>query len=305
MSPQTHRFAYVGTDLQDLYGVEPATIAKATPLQDAFVPGSTITSDLQQLRQTPDGVLLSAETLHDYQLHPGDAVRLRVQTSGGPGYRPVTFHVIGQVSEWPTAPKDSFIVANSSYLAQVTGLPAAVTYLIASDTPSGTAAALRANLGAAAQVTDIVSARSSVTTASGLAATDLGGLARLELGFGVVLAVGAFGLSLLVGVLERRRALVILAALGATPRQRGRFLAAEARAVLVGGLAGGAVITSAMTAMLVKVMTGVFDPPPDHASVPWLYLGTLGVLAFATSVIVVLVVGRWAGRAGISQLRDL
>ena len=36
-----HRYAYVGTDLQDLYGVDPTTIASATSLQDAYFAGGT------------------------------------------------------------------------------------------------------------------------------------------------------------------------------------------------------------------------------------------------------------------------
>ena len=40
VSAQTHRFAYVGNDLQDLYGIDPRTISAATPLQNSFVPGS-------------------------------------------------------------------------------------------------------------------------------------------------------------------------------------------------------------------------------------------------------------------------
>lgn len=305
VSTQEHRFAYVGSDLQDLYGVDPSTIARVAPLQDAFVPGGSIAADLRALRQHPDGVLLSAETLHDYQLHPGDTIRLRLQSGATRQYRPVTFRVVGAVAEWPTAPKDSFIVANAAFVAHATGTSATATVLIASPDPAATAGWLRGRAGPTARIADTAAARGSVTTASGLAATDLGGLARLELGFGVLLAVTAFALALLVSVLQRRRALVILAALGATPRQRGRFLAAEARAVLIGGVLGGVAITTAVAAMLVKVMTGIFDPPPDHPSVPWGYLALLVCLVTATAVAVVSVVGRWAGRAGPRELRDL
>jgi putative ABC transport system permease protein len=305
VSAQTHRFAYVGNDLQDLYGVDPTTIAHATPLRDSFVPGGTVRGDLNALQTTPDGVLLSAETLHDYQLHPGDSIRLRVQTGARQQYHLLAFTVLGQVAEWPTAPKDSFIVANAAYLTKLSGDPGVTTLLVATTAPAATAAWLRDRLGTGAMVADIDTARASVATASGLAATDLSGLARLELGFGVLLAVATFGLSLLIGVLQRRRALVILAALGANARQRGRFLAAEARAVLVGGLIGGAALAAAVAAMLVKVMTGIFDPPPDHPTVPWGYLTVLLCLVTVTAVGVVAVVGRWAGRAGPRELRDL
>ncbi|MGI8535340.1 MAG: FtsX-like permease family protein, partial [Mycobacteriales bacterium] len=79
VEPLQHRLGYVGPDLQDLYGVNAKTFATVAPLQDAFVPGSTITQTLAMLQATPDGVLLSAETLHDYQLHRGDLIRIRVQ----------------------------------------------------------------------------------------------------------------------------------------------------------------------------------------------------------------------------------
>jgi len=265
VEPLMHRFGYVGPDLQDFYGVRASTIGAATPPQDAFVPGSTVVKVLKKLRSTPDGVLLSAETLHDYQLHPGDRIRIRLQTGHDHAYRPVDFHVIGLVAEWPTAPKYSFIVANAAYLAKATGSDAVGTFLVSAKDPTATAAALRGRLrnkGSGAAVQDIHSAASSVTSASGLAGTDLSGLYRLELGFGVVLALACSGLALLGRILERRRALVLLAALGATPRQLRRFLASEARAVVIAGLVGGTLIAATIAYLLVEVLNGIFDPPP-------------------------------------------
>jgi len=116
----SHRLVYVGPDLQDLYGIDAATIERAAPLQDAFTPGSSIQSVMRTLARTPDGVLLSQETLHDYQLHTGDSVRLRLMTGSGQ-YAPVAFHVVGVITEFATAPRDSFVVANRSYIAKATG----------------------------------------------------------------------------------------------------------------------------------------------------------------------------------------
>ena len=308
VEPLQHRFGYVGPDLQDLYGVRARTFARVAPLQDAFVPGSTITDTLAALQRKPDGVLLSAETLHDYQLHRGDLIRIRLQTGSDHAYRPVDFHVIGQVTEWPTAPKDSFIVANADYITQQTGSDAVGTFLVSTPTPAATAAALRSRLAgtsSGARVQDISTARSQVTSASGLAATDLSGLSRLELGFGVLLALACSGLALLGGIVERRRALVLLAALGATARQRGRFLAAEARAIVVAGLVGGAVIGATIAYLLVKVLTGIFDPPPASATVPWAYLALLVALVTGVTALVVSGVGRLVARAGPHELRDL
>lgn len=308
VEPLQHRFGYVGPDLQDLYGVNARTFARVAPLQDAFVPGSTISKTLKALQARPDGVLLSAETLHDYQLHPGDLIRIRLQTGANQAYKPVPFHVVGQVTEWPTAPKDSFIVANAGYITQQTGSDAVGTFLVSTKTPAKTASALRLLKSPAttgAQVQDISSAGARVTSASGLAGTDLSGLSRLELGFGVVLALACSGLALLGGIVERRRALVLLAALGATPRQRGRFLGSEARAMVIPGVLGGVVIGGTIAYLLVKVLTGIFDPAPAAATVPWGYLSLLTGLVVAVTVVVVAGMGRLVARAGPSELRDL
>jgi putative ABC transport system permease protein len=308
VEPMQHRFAYVGPDLQDLYGVWAGSFGRVNSLQDAFVPGSTIAETLAKLRGSPDGVLLSQETLHDYQLHPGDLIRLRLQTGSDHVYRTVPFHVIGLVTEWPTAPKDSFIVANADYIARATGSDAVATFLVSSHTPASTAAALRSKLtasGSGAHVQDVSSAGAGVTSASGLAATDLSGLSRLVLGFGSLLALACSGLALLAGIVERRRALVLLAALGATARQRGRFLAGEARMLVVSGLLGGGLIGATIAYLLVKVLTGVFDPAPAAATIPWTYLATVLGLVVAVTIVVVVGVGRLAARAGPSELRDL
>jgi putative ABC transport system permease protein len=309
VEPLQHRLAYVGPDLQDLYGINPTSIAKVAPMRDSFVPHSTIHAALASLSAHPDGVLLSAETLKDYQLNPGDSIQLRLQVAPTGQYKAIPFRVAGQVSEFPTAPKDSFIVANAAYIAKTTGSDAIGTFLIASSSPTTTARMLLRQVGnqlpAGVQVTDISTARQNVTSASGLAATDLAGLARLELGFGLIMALASGGLALGLGINERRRALVLLAALGATTRQRGRFLAAESRSLLGWGLAGGALIAGLIAYLLIKVLTGIFDPPPTGMSLPGWYLAALGGTVTAGTVAVRIVFGRLAARAGPSQLRDL
>ncbi len=305
VEPLQHRLAYVGADLQDLYGIRPASIGRVAPLLDSFVPGSTIAAALHALATTTDGALLSAETIHDYQLHLGDQVRLRLQTGPSHTYRQVPFHVVGVVKEFPTAPKDSFIIANAAYLTAATGSDAVGTFLIRTSTPTATAAALRNHLAPGAQIHDIVSDRTVVPSASGLASADLSGLARLELGFGLILALACSGLALALGITERRRALVLLAALGATTAQRGRFLTAEARALLAGGVTGGAVIGATIAYLLVKVLTGIFDPAPTGLTIPTAYLAALLASVIATTTAVLVIFGRLASRAGPSQLRDL
>src|SRR3989442_8646978 len=49
VEPVQHRFAYVGADLQDLYGVRPATIVDATSLQNAYFAGGTAPAPIARL----------------------------------------------------------------------------------------------------------------------------------------------------------------------------------------------------------------------------------------------------------------
>ena len=55
---------------------------RAGQLQDAYFQGGTAGSSSARSPTTPDSVLVSAETVHDFQLRPGDAVTLRLQRTG-------------------------------------------------------------------------------------------------------------------------------------------------------------------------------------------------------------------------------
>lgn len=281
VEPIEHRFAYVGSDLQDLYGVRPSTILGAGHLQDAYFQGGTAQGLIGQLRTKPDNILVSAETVKDFQLLPGDLLRLRLQNGVTKEFVEVPFHYAGVVKEFPTAPSDSFLLANADYVAKATGSDAVGAFLL--DT-GGTDVApvahdVRALVGSTAAVTDIVSSRHII--GSSLTAVDLLGLTRLELAFALALAVAATGLSLWLGLHERRRMYAIAAALGARARQLGGFIVAEAAAVALTGLALGGLLAATVAEMLVNVLHGVFDPPPEAPAVPVAYL--LAVLALAVA----------------------
>ena len=297
-----HRLAYVGPDLQDVYGIDATTIGRAAPLQDAFTPGSSVKAALAALARTPDGVLLSQETLHDYQLRTGDQVRLRLRDRTG-AYVPHTFHVVGVVTEFATAPRDSFILANRGYLAKTTGVSAVQTLLVRTDHPAAVAASIQAP--PAALVNDITAPRVAVPSASGLAAGSLAGLARLILAFGMLLAVTSAALVLAVGASQRRRSLVALAVLGASARQRAGFLWTEARWIVLCGVAGGVVAGTVVAFQLVKVLNGIFDPPPEVPAVPVTFLAVLLVAVVGGAALATAASARWAGRVEASRLRDL
>jgi putative ABC transport system permease protein len=62
-------------------------------------------------------------------------------------------------------------------------------------------------------------------------------------------------------------------------RQLGGFIWTETAFVTVGGLLLGAAGASWPTWMLVRLLTGVFDPPPTVPAVPWTYLVVLAIIS--------------------------
>ena len=303
VEPLQHRFAYVGRDLQDLYGVNPATVTQATLLQDAYFQGGTAAQLMGRLAARPDGILVSAETVKDFQLHPGDLLKLRVQNAVTKQTVMVPFHYLGIVKSFPTAPKDSFLVANSSYLAQATGSNAVGKFLL--DTggrgTGAVSAAVDGLVGTSAQVSDVASARAA--GGSSLTAVDLGGLTKLELAYAVLLAAAGAVLVLALGFSERRRTFAVVTALGGTKRHTASVVLAEATIVTVGGVAVGALGGWVLSEFLVSVLTGVFNPPPSILAVPWVYLGVVLAATVAGVGGVVALAARASARAPISALR--
>ncbi|MFG2881552.1 FtsX-like permease family protein [Streptomyces sp. NPDC048297] len=305
VEPLQHRFAYVGSDLQDLYGIRPGSVTRATSLQDAYFAGGSADQLMRRLAQRPDNLLVSAETVSDFQLAPGDTVNLRIQDARTKSLRTVPFHYAGIAKEFPTAPKDSFFVANASYIAKATGDDAVGAFLL--DT-GGTdqrriAARLRGQLGTRATVTDLTQTRGTVGTS--LTSVDLAGLTRIELAFAVLLAAGAGGLVLALGLAERRRTFAIATVLGARPRHLRGMVLSEALLLAVCGLTGGALIGWALSQMLVTVLAGVFDPPPAALSVPGAYLALTAAAAVAAILAAALNGIRGSHRPAVEELRDL
>jgi putative ABC transport system permease protein len=285
--------------------VRPGTIGAAGKLQNAWFDGGTAAGRMGELARRPDGVLVAAETVKDFQLQPGDRLRLRLQDGRTKALKTVDFHYVGVAKEFPTAPTDSFLVANAAYVAKATGSDAVGSFLVQTDgtSPRTVAQRVRGLTGPTAQVTDIADSRRVV--GSNLTAVELSGLTRVELGFALLLAIAATGLALGLGFQERRRMFAIASALGARRRHLGAFVWSESAFVTGGGLVLGAVIASGLSVLLVKVLTGVFDPQPDVLAGPWGYLATAVGITLAATAAAAVITLRALRNPPIEVLRDL
>jgi putative ABC transport system permease protein len=293
-----HSYAYVGPDLQDTFGIDARTFTQATSLRDSYFLAGSAAQTFSRLRARPDGILVSKETVTDYSLAIGDLLKLRVLDRRSGSFKIARFHVAGIVQEFPSAPRDSFMVANLAYLRGVTHDPGPNLVFVkaASDpvTLSHRISAETRNLG-----TVVKNIRQQATqTASSITAVDLAGISRIEEAFAILLAAAAIGLFVLVALAERRHEFATMAALGASLRSIAAFVWSEAALVLGAAVAFAALLGWLLAKMLVAMLQHVFDPPPDHLAVPWTFLAGLVGAAVLGGALAVALASR-----GLARLR--
>jgi putative ABC transport system permease protein len=297
-----HSYAYVGPDLQDTYGIDPGSFTRATTLRDSYFLGGGYKQMLARLRSTPDGILVSKETITDYSLRTGDLLKLRVLDHARGQFRVVPFHVVGIVQEFPSAPKDSFMVTNLRYLAAAdhAGGPNVVFAKAAGDPTAVADRVVEVTKRDGTIVKDI--RHQTAQTVSSITAVDLTGISHIEEAFAIALAAGAMALFVALAIAERRQELATMAALGAPLREVGAFVWSEAALVLGAGFVLAAGLGWLLSKMLVAMLQHVFDPPPDHLAIPWGFLSGLGGAALVAAVLAVVVAARGLRRLPLGSI---
>jgi putative ABC transport system permease protein len=270
-TPVDHSYAYVGPDLQDTFGIDPSTFTRATSLRDSYFIGGTVDQIIARLRARPDGILVSKETIADYSLNLGDLLRLRVLDHSTGHFHIVPFHVVGVVQEFPSAPRDSFMVANISYLQTADHAGGPNVVFAKSGDPSATAARVAAATRADGTIVKNIDQQARETVSS-ITTVDLRGVSKILEAFTILLAAAAMGLFIALGQIERRHEFATMAALGARLREIRAFGWSEAAIVLVASVPLAAGLGWLLSEMLIAMLQHAFDPPPDHLAVPWTFL---------------------------------
>jgi putative ABC transport system permease protein len=120
-----------------------------------------------------------------------------------------------------------------------------------------------------------------------------------------LLAAAASGIVLALGLVERRRTFAIAVAVGAKRSHLASFVWSEAVFILSGGILLGTLTGWLLAQVLTKLLTGVFDPPPDHLSVPVGYLMALLSVTLVSGVAAVVTSLRATRKPQMDVLRDL
>ena len=303
-TPFVDRVVYVGPEAQDLLAIDAATLASVSPLADTFFQGITGAEALATLRRQPDAILVSAETAKDYSIVPGDRIRIRVPDANGT-LKAIDFHMAGIALEFPTAPKDAFLVANLSYVAAQSGNDRISFILARADGDVGAASRrLAQRLGPDWQVQDL--ATTSARLANSITSVDLAGLVVIDLAFAILIAAAAKVLALEVDV----RAAEVLAqprrrVQGRRPADERASVAGETIVIGMAGVVGGLTTGGLIALALLQILAGVFDPPADRPAIP--VLGILTIVAGVAMALAaaVVVADRGIARLGIvSSLRE-
>ena len=297
-----HSYAYVGPDLQDTYGIDAASFVRATSLRDSYFLHGSASETLARLRSRADGILVSKETITDFSLNNGDLLRLRVLDQRTGSFRVVPFHVAGIVQEFPSAPKDSFMVANLAYLESVThaGGPNVVFARVNGYPPDVAGRVAAATRPFGTKVEDITS--QNARTSSSITTVDLSGISHIEQAFAIVLAAAAMALFVALGISERRQEFATMAAIGASLGRISAFLWTEAAIVLVLALGLALGLGFLLSAMLVAILQHVFDPPPDALAVPWGFLAGLAGGAIAATMLATAAAARGIRRLPLGEV---
>jgi putative ABC transport system permease protein len=297
-----HSYAYVGADLQDTYGIDASSFGRATSLRDSYFIGSTAQQVLGRLRSTRDGIVVSKETITDFSLKNGDLLRLRVLDQRTGRFQIVPFHVAGIVQEFPSAPRDSFMVANLGYLESVTraGGPNVVFAKVNGYPPSVARRVALATSSLGTRVDNITN--QGTRTSSSITTVDLTGISHIEQAFAIVLAAAAMALFVALGISERRQEFATMAAIGAPLSRISAFLWTEAAIVLTVGLALALGLGWLLSEMLVAILQHVFDPPPDALAIPWSFLAGLAGAAILATLLATALATRRIGRLRLGEI---
>ena len=295
-TPVDHSYAYVGPDLQDTYGIDARTVAAATTLRDSYFLGAGATQTIERLRAHPDGILVSKETMSDYQLRLGDLLRLRVLDRSRGRFHVVNFHVAGVVQEFPAAPRDSFMVANLAYLQAADHAGGPNVLFVRTATPASTAAAIAAGTRQDGVLVRSIDQQTRETVSS-ITTVNLSGISRIEEIFVLGLTAAAVALYIALVLSERRHELATMAAVGQSLRGIGAYVWSEVALVVGCGLVLAAPLGLALSLMLVAMLQHVFDPPPDALVLPWGFLAAL-----AGAAVIVFALGAMAAQRSLRRL---
>jgi len=275
----------LGTDRRAVLAIDPVSYGAAV----RYAPLVTAGRGVDSLGGDPAGILVAQDVAKSSGVVPGDPLKV-VFTDGGGKAHPITLHTMGVYrAVAPSVPQTELVVnVRALEAAGMAPLPNPDFYL-ARAAPGHPVGAVAARLDAAAgssaawkvgTFSDALAVEQST-----LASLDLQGLGRIETaGTALIAALGIAVLGAFV-VLERRREMAVLRAIGATTPQVLTSPALEGIATVAVSVVLGVPLGLGMTTLTTRVLGLVFTLPPPLLRVQASEVGILvGLVAGASAI---------------------
>ncbi len=250
------------SDPANLAAIDPATFGAVAPLTDEhFVPGDAATA-LKGLQDDPNAVLVSRDMASFLQAKPGDTLHVLL-VRATPDQVEVDLHIIGLFERLPGFPDgaDALMSIQKHVAAVPTKAPDFFLAAAATNDDAGLQRAL-SSLEQGPAATDHLQIDTRATMLardqSSLAALNVAGLADLDSGFALAMAVVAIAIFVFGLLLQRRREYVTLRAQGLGARTIGALITAEASTVAIGGAAAGLLVGVGMGFYFVSILRPLF-----------------------------------------------
>jgi putative ABC transport system permease protein len=273
--------ARVGPDRKTVMAIDLASYQRTATAQSSMLAGR----GAEALAGDPSGVLVAKEIAQGFSIGPGDALQATVFPDDRDRSRNLNLHVVGVFRSFPpTSPLAELVMSTAGLPAPA---PAPDFYLarVASGRSPAQVAADLSGGGGPAQTFTVTATAGPDKDRRALTALSLDGLSRLEsIGAGLVAAVGVAVLGAFL-VLERRRELAVLRAVGAATSQVLMGPALEGGIAVLGSLVIGVPVGLGLGVLAVRVLGLFFTLPPPLLSIPVGALAGLVVLMTAMSAV--------------------
>jgi putative ABC transport system permease protein len=266
VSPFRELPARVGSDRKTLLAVDLASYGRTTTSRPSIVAGA----GLDALRHDPRGLLVAQEIATDLAVHPGDNLPVTLFPDDQDRSQNVNLHVVGTFRAFPPS---------SPYAELVAATRALPTYLVPrpdfylaraapGQAPSAVAVELRSRPGLHKRFAVGTLSDQKLLAPRSLTALNLNGLDWIDTTGAVLVAAIGVGVLIAFLILERRRELAILEAIGADQRQLVTGPVQEGTVAVVGSIAIGLPLGLLLSMLAVRVLGLFFTLPPPLLTLP-------------------------------------
>ncbi len=309
VSPVISAQAYVGSNLQTVFGIDPQSYLLSTGSADSSFASRSAAQAMQDLANVPNGVLVSQQIADAYSIAVGDTVIIhlaRTAATGGPMVE-TRLQAVGIIRFFPTAASDSFLVMNLPFMQSVTHNDKISYFLIRTSTsPHDVALRIQSTLGAQVPMTTEDIDTAILALGNSMTSVNLQGLGRIEQGYSSIIISLGLAIFLLSMIYERAKEFGAMRAIGGSITQVGRVLWSESLIVGMLSVLIGSVIGLILGSVFISLLIVLFTIPPAGMSIPWGTLFALLILTFLGMALATIFANRRLARMEIAQvLREL